>query len=184
MKKDTKITLKEHLYSHLIALSKTKDIDQITVKELTQHTHISRSNFYNYYSNISDLIDSLEYYLLSEFPSTLSLNNEVQKTDDINIRWIKEWFSYYQKHQEELNMLLGVHGHVQFHHKLKNKIIHELNIQMNLDGFPDDAIRKYFQSVYAETFLCLAMEWTMNKYDHTLSLSTLCTIASALRKTQ
>ncbi len=65
---------------------------------------------------------------------------------------------------------------------MKEQLILALNQQMNFDGFPDDTLRKYFQSIYAETFLILAMEWTQKKYNDDLNIASLCEIALALRE--
>lgn len=159
----------------LIRISKTKDIDQIRVKELCQTAYISRSTFYQYFSDINELIERLEYYLINEFHQATDSKTE-------HAAWIHSWFSYFDQYKDALNTLLGPHGHQQFYVQIKEQLILALNQQMNFDGFPDDTLRKYFQSIYAETFLILAMEWTQKKYQDDLSIASLCEIALALRE--
>lgn len=176
-KKNTE-TIKQ-LYQSLITLSYTKDIDLIHVKELVQNASISRSTFYTYFSNIDEMIMKLEDQLLDKLPTSSQI--QIQDHGNIKKAWIKQWFLYYRDHQEALNMLLGPHGHGQFYQKIKDVLISELDRQMNQDGYPDDSLRKYFQSAYAENFLRLAMEWTQKKYKDDLDVSSLCQIALALR---
>lgn len=159
----------------LIYIAKTKDIDQIRVKELCQTACISRSTFYQYFTDINDMIERLEYYLINKFHQATDSKTE-------HAAWIHSWFSYFDQYKDALNTLLGPHGHQQFYVKMKEQLILALNQQMNFDGFPDDTLRKYFQSIYAETFLILAMEWTQKKYKDDLSMASLCEIALALRE--
>lgn len=172
------------LYQSLTDLAYGKDIDLITVKELTQHASVSRSTFYLYFSNINEMIEQMENRLLESIPSTLEVMDETKGIclDDCHAEWIHQWFLYFERYKNGLNALLGPHGDKRFYQKIKKRLIGELNHQMNLDGFPDDTIRKYFQSIYAETFLILAMEWTQKKYKDDLTLASLCQIALAFRE--
>ncbi len=60
-----KETIIQFVYA-LIYIAKTKDIDQIRVKELCQTAYISRSTFYQYFTDINDMIECLEYYLINK----------------------------------------------------------------------------------------------------------------------
>ena len=57
----------------------------------------------------------------------------------------------------------------------------ELNQSMQFDGFPNDIMSKYFQSIYADTFLILATEWTQKKYNDNLDARSLSAIAATIR---
>ena len=171
-------------------LIKKRNIEQITVKAITEKADISRGTFYLYFSDTEDVTNCIENFLLSEMPTAKSVNiRRTPKTrpemptleECLDNEWEKAWFLYFQTHKEPLNALLGPHGHGQFYTKLKTQIMNELNTFMILDGFPDDNIRKYFQSLYADVFLILAQEWTLNKYKNNQDLQSLVDIASTIR---
>lgn len=178
------------IFISFIDLARHKNIDSITVRELTGHAGISRGTFYSYFSDTEEVVRTIEQYLLREMPAmkdhctrdTPKPHPEMPgRADFSSTEWERAWFLYYQKHQDPLNVLLGPHGHGQFYTRLKQQIMYELNYQMLLDGFPDDAMRKYFQSIYADVFLILAREWTQKKYHDDLELGSLCDIASTIR---
>ncbi|WP_022789048.1 hypothetical protein [Faecalicoccus pleomorphus] len=51
----------------MIYIAKTIDIDQNRVKEHCQTDYISRSTFYQYFTDINDMIKRLECYLINKF---------------------------------------------------------------------------------------------------------------------
>lgn len=77
---------KESLKNSLIELMKEKPINNITVKELVYVADLNRSTFYNYYSDIPNMIEKLEKELYNEFLHILELhitkdgiNNDIYK---------------------------------------------------------------------------------------------------------
>lgn len=73
-KKDRRVRKsKEALKNALIELMEIKPVNNITVKELVSNADLNRSTFYNYYSDIPDMLLKLEKELYDEFLHTLEL---------------------------------------------------------------------------------------------------------------
>ncbi len=181
---------RKRIYDSFIELAKAKNVETISVKQVTDNAGISRGTFYLHFADMNDLITSLEDYLLGEMPLLEDYVDMTQvKTkptpptleECTDTAWEAAWFTFFDIHKEPLNALLGPHGDANFYNKLKKKLIHVLNSRMILDGFPHDDLTNYFQSFHADTFIILAREWTQKKYDDSLNLKALCAIASTLR---
>ena len=56
----------------LVELAKTKRLNKITVKELTDYIEINRGTFYLHYKDVYDLVDALENELYNDFDAKLS----------------------------------------------------------------------------------------------------------------
>lgn len=169
-----------------LQLGETKDIDRISVKSITETAQISRSTFYEYFSDINEITAHIEGFLLNEMPTfrvggakqqiALLTPEECREAD-----WEKAWFRYYYKYRAPLNMLLGAHGDRQFYGKFKNHLAGQIDTRMGQDGFPEDNMRKYFRSIYSDTLIALAREWTTQKYNDDMTLEDLALISSTIR---
>ena len=64
---------------------KNKSVNNITVKELVTKADLNRSTFYNYYSDIPDMLNKLEEELYKEFLKTIESHIEkCKKNNDIS----------------------------------------------------------------------------------------------------
>ena len=76
---------KEALKNSLIELMEDKSVNNITVKELVTKADLNRSTFYNYYSDIPDMLNKLEEELYKEFLKTIESHIEkCKKNNDIS----------------------------------------------------------------------------------------------------
>lgn len=178
------------IFHALIELIKTKNIETITVKAITAKANISRGTFYLYFFDIDQVIQFIENFLLGEMPlmshfydfsSPKSFPSFPTLEECTNNAWEEAWFTYFKEYEEPLNALLGPHGDGSFYSKLKKCLMKELNQSMQFDGFPNDIMSKYFQSIYADAFLILATEWTQKKYNDNLDARSLSAIAATIR---
>ena len=169
-----------------LRLGQTRDIDRISVKSITGAAQISRSTFYEYFSDINEITAHIVPFLLQQMPTVQAgtakgkitpLSPEECREAD----WEKAWFRYYYRYRDPLNLLLGVHGNRQFYGKLKNRLAAQIDTRMGQDGFPEDNLRKYFRSIYGDTLIALAREWTAQKNDDDMTPEDLALISSTLR---
>ena len=63
------------LNESLMILIKDKNINQITVKELTDLADINRKTFYLHYKDIFDMVDNIKEQLLVELESVILFHN-------------------------------------------------------------------------------------------------------------
>lgn len=68
------IRTKKAIRNALTRLLSQKSISEITVKELAQAADINRKTFYNYYSDIHQVIDEMENELVAAFENALQEN--------------------------------------------------------------------------------------------------------------
>ncbi|MDZ5472359.1 TetR/AcrR family transcriptional regulator [Bacillus sp. 31A1R] len=117
MKKNPTITAqtKQNLIDAFWELYCTKRIEKITIKEISARAGYNRSTFYEYFSDVYDVLDQMENNLiakLQELPlQQLSSPNETFPFEAI--------FNLYSQHSKYLVVLLGEHGDPAFQHKMK-----------------------------------------------------------------
>ena len=58
---------KRLIRNSVAALLKEKDVDSITVKEVAELADINRKTFYNYYANVSQVVDEIENEIVDTF---------------------------------------------------------------------------------------------------------------------
>lgn len=114
-------------------LYEQKPIEKITVQEITRMTGYNRSTFYQYFTDIYDLLGYLENDILSylEHMSESDLNGE-KKVDSLRLHQIAQLFD---EKGNYLNVLLGDYGSVRFINKLKKALPNQLSeTQCMIDG--------------------------------------------------
>ena len=78
-KKDRRIEKTEYvLVNSLAALMHSKNIKDISVKELCEYANVNRGTFYLHYNDIYDMLDTIENTLI------IHLENIFLKYDNIN----------------------------------------------------------------------------------------------------
>lgn len=132
---------KKLLRKGIAELGKTKSINKITVKELTDLVEINRGTFYLHYKDVYDLVDSIEDELCEELKQTVFNITP----DDILYRpldVLEKNFEYFRKHNDILTVLTGENGDTKFVYRFgeisKNKTLKLFN-----KIFPNMEIEKF-----------------------------------------
>ena len=169
-----------------IGLMRVTDYPKIKVTSICESAGITRGTFYKYYSDADDLISCIENDLLSSFPCA-SCNNQSRiihfptLEDCQDDEWWQRLFSYYDKHSDTLNVLLGPHGDRSFHGRIKSRMQTELSRYMTADGFPHDSYRQYFYTILPDIYLTLAREWTSGESDNDFDQNSLSAVLNCIR---
>ena len=120
---------KEALRNGLLQLMQEKQINEITVKELTELVDINRATFYNHYHDIYDLFSSIEKEMYEEIQRTLdryTLNKEVYQkrihfpAEQSPLPLFLEIFNFLVENMEMCLFLLGDKGDSEFIEKVLN----------------------------------------------------------------
>lgn len=110
------------LLQGLIQLMGTKDVKDISVKELSDLVDINRGTFYLHYSDIYDMLAQVEDELFREFHDildrTLNPDSEILSSETT----IREIFSFLERHRELAKVMMGPHGDLAFVNRLKNLV--------------------------------------------------------------
>lgn len=109
---------KSQLRNGLAKLLHEKSIHEITVKELVEEVDINRSTFYLHYSDIYQMMESIEQELMQEIADAFQLHPGVAKTED-TLPFIRTIFSIIGEHKEVYSALIGTHGDMAFIYEME-----------------------------------------------------------------
>lgn len=97
----------------LAELMQEKSISEITVKELVERVDINRSTFYLHYTDIYNMLDSIEQELYQELESTFQAHAG-GTLDEEAYPFIEDVFSILEGNKEIVSALLGPNGDIGF----------------------------------------------------------------------
>lgn len=112
----------EQLIKGLTQLMKTKNIKEISVRELADLVDINRSTFYLHYKDIFDMVETIENNLAANLISTLEELNNNHITQNILQDFLNDTFETIYSNAELCSVLLSSNGDVNFQRKLRNII--------------------------------------------------------------
>jgi AcrR family transcriptional regulator len=119
---------KKLLTQALTQLLQEKQINEITVKELTDLADMNRGTFYLYYKDIFDMLEKIEDGLFEALDEIVSLHEH----DDVSQQTkpiLLDLFRFIEENQEMCRVLLSPHGDMNFLHRL-NQVVREKCLQM------------------------------------------------------
>ena len=119
---------KKLLTQALTQLLQEKQINEITVKELTDLADMNRGTFYLYYKDIFDMLEKIEDSLFEALDEIVSLHEH----DDVSHQTtpiLLDLFRFIEENQEMCRVLLSPHGDMNFLHRL-NQVVREKCLQM------------------------------------------------------
>lgn len=114
---------KKLLTQALTQLLQEKQINEITVKELTDLADMNRGTFYLYYKDMFDMLEKIEDGMFEALDAIVSLHEH----DDVSQQTkpiLLDLFRFIQDNQEICRVLLSPHGDMNFLHRL-NEVVRE-----------------------------------------------------------
>ena len=154
---------KEALKNSLIELMREKSVNNITVKELVTRADLNRSTFYNYYSDIPDMLSKLEDELYNEFLYTLEAHiPKKEKVVDVSKdahKFIEDMCSVIKNNYEFCRCIFSKNGDLNFLFKLEEMIENNLKNQLReiFDGKIDHLT--YVYSFFKSGYIGILKEW-------------------------
>lgn len=154
---------KEALKNSLIELMREKSVNNITVKELVTRADLNRSTFYNYYSDIPDMLSKLEDELYNEFLYTLEAHiPKKEKVVDVSKdghKFIEDMCSVIKNNYEFCKCIFSKNGDLNFLFKLEEMIENNLKNQLReiFDGKIDHLT--YVYSFFKSGYIGILKEW-------------------------
>lgn len=134
-------------------LARVKNVDRITVKEITDKCQISRNTFYYHFKDIYDVLEEMLNQRVEQMIETFELNmqsgNSVQDTRRAGMRYILDnrelFFNLYQSAGvQEVKMYLDKSSSVLGHY-----LIDRLSEGMNVSERDKDLIISFYQYAHA-----------------------------------
>jgi len=157
MKKQPEITEKtrQSFIRVFCELYSQKPIEKITVQEIANKSGYNRSTFYQYFTDVYDLLSFVEN-------DTLNFIREKLKNAEQADTKLRDILLLFEEKGAYLNALLGDYGNIRFIEKLKGEILS--------DGqkycFPEDiSITPYLLEFHVSTSLSLLRLWQRRQKD-------------------
>ncbi len=154
---------KEALKSSLIELMSQKPVNNITVKELVTAADLNRSTFYNYYSDIPDMLQKLEEELYNEFLYTLKLhipeNGITSNISTEGLAFIVDMCNVIKNNYEFCKSIFSKNGDMNFLFKLEEMV--ETNLKGQLGGKFNSNITyiTYVYSFFKSGYIGILKNW-------------------------
>ncbi len=109
------------LQQSLIRLMSEKEIQNITIKELTDLADITRGTFYLHYSDIYDILRSMEYEMFVEFNEILNRSHRDREKPSPEAT-LTDIFAFLERHRDMVKVMMGPHGDLAFVNRLKDLV--------------------------------------------------------------
>ena len=104
----------------LIQLMETKDIKDISVKELSDLADINRGTFYLHYNDIYDMLEKMEDELFTEFNEILDRNLTGDAISPETT--LQEIFAFLERNRDFAKVNMGPHGDLAFVNRMKELV--------------------------------------------------------------
>ena len=141
---------KAQLRAGLAKLMQTKSIKEITVKELVDEVDINRSTFYLHYTDIYQMLESIEDELEGEINQIV--NNHVDSYYKESFPMIKEILEVLWDNRDICNALLGSNGDMAFVLRMES-IISQHSLHVLTTTFATDVTNIKYAYAFCLTWL-------------------------------
>ena len=109
---------KKRLREGLLRLMADKPINEISVKELTELVDVNRGTFYFHYTDIYDLLRSMQEEFFENFRLKMEQTVELHSV----IPYMSAIFSFLVENRDFCKIMLGPHGDMLFVDRIKTQV--------------------------------------------------------------
>ena len=118
----------------LTELLQRKQVNEITVKELTDLADVNRGTFYLYYKDIRDMIAKIQDDMFRQLNAIFALHEHEIATEQTK-PVLLDLFRFIEENREMCRVLLSPNGDMNFLHRL-NEVLREKCLRMYLGSEP------------------------------------------------
>jgi AcrR family transcriptional regulator len=132
---------KHALEAALLDLVATKDLAQISVSDITKHAGLSRSTFYEHYTDVHSLAESACTVLFDELlEGTLLIDPQILDSADSRDNPLIPVFTHFAEHARLYRSLLGADGSA----RVINHLLHRIRVGAYLNRRIEAAVPSTF----------------------------------------
>jgi len=137
MKKQPELTAqtKQNLMEAFWQLYCKEGIEKVSVKEITAKAGYNRSTFYEYFTDVYDVLEQIENSLLPSLQDLPPLKLVNSSATPLPIDTV---INIYEKNRKYFVVLLGENGDPSFHSKLKRSVKDMLKNKLVTEGIGDN----------------------------------------------
>lgn len=193
-KKSTKSQkTRERIIDCFLDMISTKKWDKISVKELCAKADITRGTFYQYFSDIYDLMEQIQAPMFEDLNRRFTKIKQMprsplppelfpEKFDYTPPETLKQWFLFCKKYRKSMSAMLDrKNGDTYFVKRIKVILAEYINHMMDQDGMPHDALREHFVKVFLELHFLSATIWLTTEEADFLSVSDILNLLNTMR---
>ena len=125
---------KKILTQALTELLQQKQVNEITVKELTDLADMNRGTFYLYYKDIYDMLGKIQDEMFEKLNAIFALRTDEEVTEQTK-PILLDLFRFIEENQEMCRVLLSPNGNMSFLHRL-NEVLREKCLHLYLGSEP------------------------------------------------
>ena len=150
---------KKNLVEAFWTLYCDKKMEHISVKEITAKAGYNRSTFYEYFTDITDLLNKIEDSLFSKLKEGFSEAFPL----DTNYDFVRKLAEVYDSEGKYFSVLLGINGDPAFAKKLKD--VMRPFLLKAFDISTKDIRTKYLYEFGASAIIATIAQWYQSKKD-------------------
>lgn len=151
---------KRKLRDGLIELLKEKHASEIKVKELCEKVDINRGTFYYHYTDIFDMINSIENEFFESFNEIIKSMDDSKRSKEAAFNIIQMVFEFFDKNAELSATLIGPNGNMSFLQQLKDLVDDKCSDVWNEAGsHMEEAEYELFNSFIINGYIGLLETW-------------------------
>lgn len=113
----TKMVIRESF----LDLLRTKDISQISIKEICEMADINRATFYSHYQDPYDLMEKIEAQLFENIGECINDYRE-KSADQTPVHLVEQIFDYISENAKLCRLLLSERGNINFQKRIMNLV--------------------------------------------------------------
>lgn len=151
---------KRKLREGLIDLMNEKPVSEIKVKELCEKVDINRGTFYYHYTDIFDMINSIEDEFFKKFNEIIKNMNVTKKGQEEAFNILEMVFEFFDKNAELSATLIGPNGNMSFLQQLKDLVDDKCSDVWNEAGsHMEESEYELFNSFIINGYIGLLERW-------------------------
>lgn len=151
---------RQQLRIHLAKMMCEKSIQDITVKELVEKADINRSTFYLHYSDIHQLLETLENELLAEIIQVIEARS-FSSLDENSLLFLQDILSVLSQNLDLCQALVGPNGDIAFVHKIEQLVAKEYQKIISRHISNNTTQIEYFHSYCLTGCVGLIKQWLL-----------------------
>ncbi len=148
---------KKALREALLSLLEKKNINEISVTELTNLADVNRATFYFYYTDLLDMLQQIQNDSYVEFSDVINESNASITTIEGFTEYAERLLDYCKEHEALVKFIIHNDTNNQLYRQIQTLMLH--NIPNSKDTFPEDNPARYSTNYILNAMVGIMIDW-------------------------